>query len=56
MSCCHTVALSEYTFQYDVAAMNEMSGCSNTPILENTLASGSVLVAPKFPLYFSEKE
>lgn len=49
------LALSEYTFQYDMAAMNENKrGCSNITILENTLFLGSVSVVTNFPLDFPE--
>lgn len=51
------LALSEYTFQYDIAATNEKKhGYSNITILENILAFGSVLVVTNFSSDFSEKE
>lgn len=51
------LALSDYTFRYDMPAMNEKKyGCSHIIISEKTLVSRSVLDVTNFSPDFSEKE
>lgn len=53
----HVLALSEYTFWYDMSAMNEKKyNCMNVVISEKTLVSRSVLDVTNFSPDFSEKE